>query len=121
MFSIGGTDLFASKSALSAVDVSTGLRSRYWLGEENPWFFFDTAFGPLFTFPTHGAAPRAGGFLEMGVNMHGLIGTFVEIEPTVSTADHTLGWRYGLGAKTNITGFAVILLVYACAQAGCRF
>jgi len=119
LFAVSGTDLFASKSSLASVDLSTGVRTRYWLGEKDPWMFFDAAAGPIFTFPTHGLPARAGGFLELGANIHGELGAFVDAEPTVSLGDRKLGWRYSIGARTTLVGFAVIIVVYACAQANC--
>jgi hypothetical protein len=106
-------------SVRTTADVSARLRSRYWVPfNDGPSLVFDLAAGPTLAFPS-GEPYRYGGYFEAGVSMHGAVGAYFAIEPTVSSFDDSLATRYGLGVKTTAAGVLIIATVYVCTQVRC--
>ncbi|MBL9021826.1 MAG: hypothetical protein JNL21_06475 [Myxococcales bacterium] len=118
---VGGTSPYdGAESAGPSVDVAPLLRARYWtppLGG-GPSIVLDAAAGPAFLIPT-GEAFRYGGYFELGASLHGALGLFFGVSPTVSMRDQTLQTRYSIGAKTTAVGVLIVLSIYACSQTNC--
>lgn len=119
MLAVSGTDSYDDSATTGpSVDIAPLLRARYWLSSSAPSLVVDAAAGPAFVIPT-GDALRYGGYFELGASLHGAVGVFVGVEPTVSAADQTLQTRYAIGAKTTALGVLIILSIYACSQTSC--
>ncbi len=115
VFGVSGTDLLASNSSLSAVDFTAGLRSRKWFGD---WFLFDAAAGPMVSRAVETGHVRPGGFVEVGMSVHGAGGFFFDVEPTWDPIEGKTVMRYAIGGKTTLVGFAILVYGVACGLGG---
>jgi hypothetical protein len=110
-------------------EVVPRVRMRYWLppGDDDALIVLDGAIGPVLAFsegPLGAWVGRAGGYAELGLSGHGLMGGFVAVE--YLTGDPLAGiereTRFIAGAKLTAGGFiiGVILLplAYVCGQGG---
>ncbi|NUO51262.1 MAG: hypothetical protein HOV80_20585 [Polyangiaceae bacterium] len=122
MLAISGSGVSESgDTTLATFDPSIRLRGRMWIPTDGERILFvEAATGPTLSVPAGPDDPlRVGAYGELGLNVHGLIGGFFAVEPTVSTDDDSVVTRYSLGLKTTAAGFAIAVAVYLCAEARC--
>ncbi|NUP05082.1 MAG: hypothetical protein HOW73_03360 [Polyangiaceae bacterium] len=119
VISLGGSQLAKQddENVSSEFEALALVKTRYWLPGADETFYVEASVGPAMVLPPDGPA-RFGGYGELAVSAHGVLGVFFSVEPTL-TVDGPITVRYALGGKTTAVGFAIVVAIYACAEVGC--